>query len=199
MLRRTLLEGYVASASKSASTVVLDIIGSPVSVDSFICNDCACNSTPSAGTSSPVFSTTTSPTTTSLRDTSCTFPSRITVTITSSFTVFSTSNARAAFTSKMKPMPLARIIAKNMPIGSRKAEKPAFSGPQQCTQDITIDSSQAISRMRIIGSSNFSRNFFHNDSRAGGVNTFSPYLRRLSSTCCPVKPRIFSSDIIILF
>ena len=194
--RSTLFDGYVASSSKSASTVVLAIIGSPVSVDSLICNDCACSSTPSAGTSSPVFNITTSPTTTSLREISCTLPSRRTVTIASSLTVFSTSNARAAFTSKIKPIPLASTMAKNMPMGSRNAEKPACSGPQQCTHDITIESSQAMSRMRMIGSSNFSRNFFHNDSRAGGVSTFSPYLRRLSSTCCRVSPTIFSSNII---
>ena len=148
--------------------------GSPVSVDSFICKDCASSKIPSAGTSSPVPKSTISPTTISLRGTSITLPSRITVTMTSSFTAFSTSNARAAFTSKRKPIVLARRMAKNIPSGSRKAEKPACSGPQQCTPDMTIDKSHAKRSMRIIGSSNFSRNCFHKETRSGGVNTFSP-------------------------
>ena len=113
----------------------------------------------------------------------------------SSFTAFSTSKARAAFTSKKKPIVLASIIAKKIPSGSRKAANPSCSGPQQCTDDIIIDNTQASRRILIMGSSNFSRNCFHSDSFSGGVSTLLPYLRRFSSTCCEVRPFILLSAI----
>ena len=197
VLRMAMFEGYVASLSKFSSIVVFDITGSPVSVDSFICNELLSISTPSAGTSSPVFSITISPTTTSLREICCTFPLRITVTRMSSFTVFSTSNALAAFTSNIKPMVLASRIAKKMPNGSRNADRPALSGPQQCIPDIIIDNTHANSNILIIGSSNFSRNCFQSDVFSGGVRMFSPCIRRLSSTSCDVRP--CSCSFVILY
>ena len=166
----------------------MDITGSPVSVDSLICNDCASSNTPSAGTSSPVLSITTSPTTISFLDTSCIFPSRNTVTIISSFTALRTSKAFAALTSNINPIVLAKIIAIKIPNGSRKALKPSCSGPQQCTQEIPSDKTQAKSNIRIIGSSNFSRNCFHNGIFSGGVRIFSPCRRRFSKTCSDVNP-----------
>ena len=186
--RITRLEAYVASLSKSASTVVLLIIGSPVSDDSLTCSDTDSSRMPSAGISSPVLSRTISPTTTSLRGICLTIPSLTTVTSTSSLTVLSTSNALFAFASKMNPMVLASIIAKNMPSGSRKAAMPSWAGPQQCTPDITIDSTHAKRRILMIGSSNFSKKSFHSGVFAGGVSIFVPYLRLLSSISVEDRP-----------
>ena len=186
----TTFDGYVASLSKSASLVVLPINGSPVKVDSFICNDTASKRCPSAGTSSPVPNITISPTTTSFRETSVIRPFRTTVTWISSLTVFSMSNSLFAFTSKKNPTQLANIIAKKMPNGSKKAENPACSGPKQWTHAMPTDNTHATNNIRIIGSSNFSINCFHNETFAGGVSTFSPCNRRLSSTCSSVSPPI---------
>ena len=129
---------------------------------------------PSAGISSPVSKTTISPTTTSFFGIWQIFPSRITFTKISSLTVFKISNALFAFTSKKKPTQLASMIAKKMPIGSKKAVKPFASGPQQCTPAIIMDKSHATNNIRIIGSSNFSKNWLHNEAFSGGVSTFSP-------------------------
>ena len=98
--RITEFEGYVASSSKWASSVVLFTINSPVSVDSLTCKETASTSIPSAGTSSPVFRMTISPTTISLRGISFIFPLRITVTGVSSPTAFSKSNFLLASYSK---------------------------------------------------------------------------------------------------
>lgn len=101
------------------------------------------------------------------------FPSRITFTKISSLTVFKTLNALFALTSK-KPTQDANMIAKNMPIGSRKAVKPLASGPQQCTPAIIMDKNHATNRILIIGSLNFSRNWLHREAFSGGVRIFSP-------------------------
>ena len=150
------------------------MIGSPVSVDSLIWREIASNKCPSAGTSSPVSSTTISPTTTSFRGIWQIFPSRITFTKISSLTVFKTLNALFALTSKKKPTQDANMIAKNMPIGSRKAVKPLASGPQQCTPAIIMDKNHATNRILIIGSLNFSRNWLQREAFSGGVRIFSP-------------------------
>ena len=80
------LDGKVASGSNSALSVVLWHIGSPVRVDSSMLSDTASSSSPSAGTSSPVFRITMSPTTTSFFAICMALPLRITCTGSSSFT-----------------------------------------------------------------------------------------------------------------
>ena len=92
----TWLDAKVASLSNRLSSVVLGHIGSPVSVDSSTLSCTASNSSPSAGTSSPVFSTTMSPTTMLRRGTSVVFDWRITSTGSSSFTWLSMANSLSA-------------------------------------------------------------------------------------------------------
>ena len=84
--RSTRLEGNVASASKSSVWVVLEQMGSPVSVLSSTFKLLAESSVPSAGTSSPVSSRTKSPTTISRRGTEWLCPLRTTRTGMSSLT-----------------------------------------------------------------------------------------------------------------
>jgi hypothetical protein len=45
-----------------------------------------------------------------------------------------------------------------------------------------------MSKMRIIGSLNFSRKSFHSGSLSGGVRMFLPYFALLSSAWAEVKP-----------
>ena len=52
----------------------------------------------------------------------------------------------------------------------------------------TIFSSDAASRILMIGSSNFSRNFFQTGSRGRGVRRFAPNFARLSATSASVNP-----------
>ncbi len=54
--------------------------------------------------------------------------------------------------------------------------------------EIIIESTQANNRIRMIGSSNFSKNCFHKDVFAGGVNMLEPYFRLFSSTSAEVRP-----------
>ena len=84
--RMAWLEGKVASESCSSATTLFLQIGSPVKVDSSICNCTASSSSPSAGISLPVVSITISPTTMSRLGTICVWPSRITCTGSSSLT-----------------------------------------------------------------------------------------------------------------
>ena len=182
--------------SKSLSFVVFEISGSPVRVDSFTCSDTASSSVPSAGISSPVPKTTMSPTTTSFLGTSWMLPFRITLTMMSSFTVFKMSKALFAFISNTKPTQLASMMAKKIPIGSRNAEMPFASGPQQWTPAMTMESTHAISSILIIGSLNFSRNWLHKEAFSGGVKMFAPYFFRLSSTSAGVNPLYCFSPIL---
>ena len=177
--RMTMLSAYVASLWKCASSVVFDVEGSPVSDDSLINREVASNNLPSAGTSSPVSNNTTSPTTTSFRGTSHTCSLRITLTALSSFTVLSKSNLRLASYSKAKPTPVARRIAAMIPIVS------AYSFSKM---EITSDKQAATSKMRITGSSNFSRYSFQIGLRLGGVSTFTPYFSLLCCTSISVSP-----------
>ena len=177
--RKMRLEAYVASSSKSASTVVFVTTGSPVRFDSFTCREMASSNSPSAGTSSPVSSTTISPTTTSLRGISCTCPLRITFTKVSSFTAFSRSNFFPASYSKKKPIPVASRMATIMPIVSAYS----FS-----TMEIIKENRAATSNTLTTGSSNFSRYNFHKEGRLGGVNKFTPCSSRLFRTCSSVSP-----------
>ena len=146
--RITRFEAYVASSSKSASTVVLLITGSPVRLDSFTCKEMASSSSPSAGISSPVSRITISPTTISLRGTSCTRPLRITFTNVSSLTAFSKSNFLLASYSKKKPIPVANRMAAIIPIVS------AYSFSMM---EIINENAAATNSTRTTGSSNFSR------------------------------------------
>ncbi len=177
--RKMRLEAYVASSSKSASTVVFVTTGSPVRFDSFTCREIASSNSPSAGTSSPVSSTTISPTTTSLRGISCTCPLRITFTKVSSFTAFSKSNFFPASYSKKKPILVASRMATIMPIVSAYS----FS-----TMEIIKENRAATSNTLTTGSSNFSRYNFHKEGRLGGVNKFTPCSSRLFRTCSSVSP-----------
>ena len=104
--------------SKSCSRCDFRTIGSPVRVLSLMHNVLLATNTPSAGTSSPVSSITTSPTTNSRRNRWRTLPSRITFTLTSSLTLLSNSNFLLAFTSTRKPTTVARSTASSIPIGS---------------------------------------------------------------------------------
>ena len=96
----TWLVAKVALASKSFSSVLLRQSGSPVRVDSSTASDTAVIRSPSAGTSSPVLITTTSPTTTSRRAMCVALPSRMTSTISSSFTWLRMVNSLSACSSK---------------------------------------------------------------------------------------------------
>ena len=109
---------YVASSSKESGLVLFEIIGSPVNVDSFTESETASSNSPSAGTSSPVSSTTMSPTTMSHFGNSMMFPSRIIFTGVSSLTWFRMSNFLLASISNQKPTPVARNIAKKIPMVS---------------------------------------------------------------------------------
>src|SRR5262249_14595467 len=51
-----------------------------------------------------------------------------------------------------------------------------------------MESRAAASRILMIGSSNFSRNFFQVGSRGRGVSLFSPYSRRLPATSSRPRP-----------
>ena len=177
--RSTRLEAYVASSSKSASTVVLFITGSPVRFDSLTCKDMASSSSPSAGISSPVSRTIISPTTTSFRGISCTRPLRITFTKVSSFTAFSRSNFLLASYSKKKPIPVASNIAAIIPIVSAYS----FS-----TIEMIRENSAATRSTLTTGSSNFSRYNFHREGRLGGVNRLTPYFSRFFLTSSSVSP-----------
>nr|ACR34701.1 unknown [Zea mays] len=69
--------------------------GSPVMLDSSTCSAWPCMKTPSAGTASPMLSTTTSPTTTSKMESSCLLPPRTTATVMLSDSVASLSKRLA--------------------------------------------------------------------------------------------------------
>jgi len=61
----------------------------------------------------------------------------------SSFTVFRMSKARFAFSSKKNETQLARMMAKKIPMDSRKALNPLASGPQHWTPAIIRESAHA--------------------------------------------------------
>ena len=159
--------------------------GSPVRVDSLTWRETASSSSPSAGISTPVFNTRISPTTTSFLGISVTCPSRMTCTRSSSLTWFRISKALLAFTSNQKPMPVASMMATKIPIGSKKTLLSPMWVPswKYSKQAMPTEARSATSRMRMIGSENFSRNCFHSGSFAAGVKMFAPYFSRLSSTC----------------
>ena len=94
----TTFEGYVAPSF--ISFTFLEMIGSPVSADSSICNSVASSSLPSAGISSPTPMTITSPTTTLRCAISTTLPFLHTFTGWSSPRAVSSSNRFAASRSK---------------------------------------------------------------------------------------------------
>ena len=153
--------------------------GSPVRVDSFTCKEIASINSPSAGISSPVSSTTISPTTISRLGISCMFPLRRTFMCISSLTWFNNSNFLLASISNQKPTPVARNIAKKIPIVS------AYS---LCMIEIISDKTAATNNIRIIGSLNFSRKSFHKGVCGGGVMIFSPNCLRLCCTSESFKP-----------
>ena len=124
------LEGYVASLSNSASSVVLFAYNSPVKFDSSIRKDVDSNNSPSAGISSPLSSLIISPITTScfFIIISCGRPPavflRITLTGRESLTLLRISNSLPALTSNIKPTPVANNNAARTPDGSKSNDHP---------------------------------------------------------------------------
>ena len=77
----------------------------------------------------------------------------------------------------------------------REASAAGFKAIVTKDHDYSGVMTAAMIKMRMTGSSNFSRYSFHQGSLWGGVRTFMPCLARLSSTCCalsPVKRVVFS-------
>ena len=159
--------------------MVLSIINSPVRQDSSIWREIASSNSPSAGTSSPVSSKTMSPTTISFLGTSWRFPFLITFIIISSFTWFRISNFLFASISNQNATPVAKNIAQNIPIVS------AYS---LWMNEIHNDNNAAMSKIRIIGSWNFSKKSFQRGVFWGGVSRLLPNFSRLSFTCASVSP-----------
>ena len=159
--------------------MLLDVTGSPVNVDSFTDRERASASSPSAGISSPVSSKTRSPQTISLFGISVITPSLITFTGVSSLTLLRMSNFLLASISNQNPTPVARNIAKKIPMVSMKS---------RCINEIPSERKAAIRRILIIGSSNLCRKSLHNGSFSGGVKTFFPCLSLLSATSAEVSP-----------
>ena len=154
-------------------------VDSPVRRDSSTSRELASSTRASAGTSSPPSRITRSPTTTSRRG-MVSYPwERRTLTPTSSLTWFRRSNSRPAWYSLRNAMAVARKMAMRMPTLSKYSP---WAVPAR------IDRSAAIIRMRMTGSSNFSRNSRHQGARGGGVSTLEPCWRRLSATCSGVSP-----------
>ena len=102
------------------------------------------------------------------------FFSRSTLTGLSSLALFRILNSFSALTSKMNPIPVARIIATSTPSGSIRhdASLPeyAISYP-----DTPSDSPSATSNMMMIGSLNFSRYAFQRGSFSASGMTFRPF------------------------
>ncbi len=153
---------------------------SPVNADSSENRSSAAITHPSAGRASPASSRIRSPTTMSRDGTDVGCPSRITLIATSSRWAFSTSNSLLLRYSLKNAMPVARRMAMMIPIVSRS--------PLPLTIETTVETATARSRIRMIGSSNFSRYCFQSGSRTGGVMALAPYFLRNSATCPVVKP-----------
>ncbi len=92
-------------------------------------------------------------------------PLRITFTGISSFTLFRISNSLLALYSFTNARTVASKIAIIIPI-------PSSHSPLKIPTQ--IETTAAIIKMRITGSSNLLKNSFHHGLRAGGVNKFVP-------------------------
>ncbi len=153
--------------------------GSPVRVDSSTLSDTASSNSPSAGTVSPLSTTTMSPTTTSHRGMLHIVLLRSTLTGTSSLTLFSRRKRRRASHSNQKLTHVASTMAPMMPIDSVKSP---------CRAPIASESTAATSRMRIMGSRNFSAKSSHAEWSRAGVMRLAPCRRRLAVTSSGVRP-----------
>ena len=183
--------GYVASLSKSSCLALLWQIGSPVSDDSstFIYVDSRI--IPSAGISSPFSTITMSSTTISLFATVVTFPSLMTLTGSWSLTTLRRANSLSALYSNRKDSPVARMMAINIPIGSRKLSVL----PLSCKYSYRLmhaDSAPATRSIMMRGSLNFSRYLFHSGVVLGCVRILHPCSRRFLSTSASVNPSLES-------
>ena len=140
----------------------------------------------SAGSSSPWSTRTMSPTTTSFFGISCALPSRITFTGVSLLTWFRMSNSFSACLSFRNARTVARTIAINIPMDST-------------AWPVTIANSAAMTRIRMIGSSNSFASCFHQGARFGGCRRFAPCRARLSRTCWEVRPKWWWLQLLFFF